>query len=272
MSEPGGVVICDILVFMDNAYIFVDETGKADFTHESEYFCLSAIVINDNNRKRLKLVMDELKLKYFGAKGYVLHGSELKRTLRFRKKSELEFAKDLRKAVLPIGFFALGTITDKLQAKKGNWIKDTILEKSYSMILSNLIKFVMAKDYRGQIIAEASAHEQDLHLYRNFFKFMGNGIPRLSISSKDVKRHVTAVTYVTKQNEDCETQLVDLLAGVIPIKYRLMRGRIKESEVNEYDLELLRILDNKLFVANAMGKDKRKKELYTAISSYKKFP
>lgn len=257
---------------MDSAYIFVDETGKADFTHDSEYFCLSAIVINDNNRKRLKRALDELKMKYFGAKGYVLHGSELKRNLKFRKKSELDFAKDLRRGVLPIGFFALCTITDKLQAKDGNWKKETVLEKSYSMILSNLIKFVMAKDYRGQIIAEASAHEQDLHLYRNFFKYMGNGIPRLSISSKDVKRHVTAITYVTKQNEDCETQLVDLLAGVIPIKYKLMRGRIKESEINEYDKELLKILDNKLFVANAIGSDKRKQELYKAISSYKKFP
>jgi len=257
---------------MDSAYIFVDETGKADFTHESEYFCLSAIVINDNNRKRLRLAMDELKLKYFGAKGYVLHGSELKRALKFRHKSELDFVKDLRKIVLPIGFFALCTITDKLQAKKGNWIKETILEKSYSMILSNLIKFVMAKDYRGQIIAEASAHEQDLYLYRNFFKFMGNGIHRLSISSKDVKRHVTAVTYVTKQNEDCETQLVDLLAGVIPIKYKLMRGKMKEVEISEYDRELLKILENKLFVANTVVSEKRKKELYEAISSYKKFP
>jgi hypothetical protein len=140
------------------------------------------------------------------------------------------------------------------------------------MILSNLIKFVVAKDYKGQIIAEASAHEQDLHLYRNFFKFMGNGIQRLSISSKDVKKHVTSIMYVTKQNEDCETQLVDLLAGVIPIKYELKKGKKELSGVNEFDLEFLKILESKLFVANIHGRDRRKKMLYSAITSYKKFP
>jgi len=257
---------------MDNAYIFVDETGKADYTHESKYFCLSAIVINDKNRAKLKLALEALKLKYFGSKNYVLHGSELKRKLKINKKGELEFAKDLRKSVLSIGFFALCTITDKTQAKKGGWLKETILEKSYSMILANLIKFVIAKDYKGQIVAEASAHEQDLHLYRNFFRFMGNGISRLSISSQDVKKHVTAVTYVTKQNEDCETQLVDLLAGVIPKKYELKRERIKPEQISEYDKEILKILENKLFIANVSGQNNRKKELYSAITSYKKFP
>jgi len=257
---------------MENAYIFVDETGKADFSHDSQYFCLSAIVINDKNRAKLKVAVDHLKLKYFGNKSYVLHGSELKRALRIRKKSELEFAVDLRKAVLSIGFFALCTITDKLQAKKGNWLKETILEKSYSMVLSNLIKFVIAKDYKGQIVAEASAHEQDLYLYRNFFKFMGNGIARLKISSKDVKKHVTAITYVTKQNEDPETQLVDILAGVISIKYELIRGKQELSHISEFDAELLKILDNKLFVANVNGLNIRKKELYSEITSFKKFP
>jgi len=257
---------------MEKAYIFVDETGKSDFTHQSKYFCLSAIVINERNRVRLKTALEDLKQKYFGSKNYVLHGSELKRNLRFHKKSEVEFAKDLRNAVLPVTFFALCTVTDKQQAKDGNWTKEVILEKSYSMILSNLIKFVVAKDYKGQIIAEASAHEQDLHLYRKFFKFMSNGIERLNISSKDVKNHVTSIMYVTKQNDDCETQLVDLLAGVIPIKYDLNRKRRKLSEICDFDLELLKILDKKLFVVNVNCKDKRKKRLYSEITSYKKFP
>lgn len=221
---------------MENAYVFVDETGKSDFSHDSKYFCLSAIVINERNREKLKSAIENLKQKYFGSKHYVLHGSELKRKLKICKKNEV------------------------------------ILEKSYSMILSNLIKFVVAKDFKGQIIAEASAHEQDLHLYLNFFKFMGNGIPRLNISPKDVKSHVTSITYVTKQNEDCETQLVDLLAGVIPIKHELMRKHKELHEVSGYDQEILKILDRKLFVVNANAQDRRKKVLYSAITSYKKFP
>ena len=92
---------------MENAYIFVDETGKPDKTDKSEYFCLSAIVINDRNRKQLKGGLEALKRKYFGSKSYVIHGSEIKRDLKYRKKNLVEFAIDLRKVVLHIGFFAL---------------------------------------------------------------------------------------------------------------------------------------------------------------------
>ncbi|MEK7457912.1 MAG: DUF3800 domain-containing protein [Patescibacteria group bacterium] len=257
---------------MENAYIFVDETGKPDKTDKSEYFCLSAIVINDRNRKQLKGGLEALKRKYFGSKSYVIHGSEIKRDLKYRKKNLVEFAIDLRKVVLPIGFFALCTITDKQRAYERGWLKTTILEKSYRMILSNLIKFVIAKDYRGQIIAEASAHEQDLHLYKNFFHFMANGVSRLNVSTDDVKNHVTAISYVTKQNDDCETQLVDLLAGVIEIKHRLDAKQISGEKVSDFDKEILKILENKLFVANAKGTNKRKSELYRAITAYVKYP
>lgn len=257
---------------MENAYIFVDETGKPDKTDKSEYFCLSAIVINDRNRERLKIGLEDLKLKYFGSKNYVLHGSEVKRDLKHKKKDLFEFAKDLRKVVLPIGFFALCTITDKEKAYARGWQKTTILEKSYRIILSNLIKFVIAKDYRGQIIAEASAHEQDLQLYRNFFHFMANGISELKITTSEVKKHVTAISYVTKQNDDCETQLVDLLAGVIETKHKLDSEQISEEQVTDYNKEMLKILENKLFVANAKGTNKRKIKLYQAITAYVKYP
>lgn len=257
---------------MQNAYIFIDETGKPDKTDRSEYFCLSAIVINDKNRIKLKDQLGKLKIKYFGSKGFVIHGSEIKRDLKVRKKDLIQFAKDLRMAVYPTSFFALCTITDKKKAYGLGWQKNTILERSYRVILSNLIKFVMAKEYRGQIIAEASAHEQDLHLYKNFFHFMSNGISRLGISTDDVKKHVTAISYVTKQNDDCETQLVDLLAGVIETKHKLMSKKMELDSVDDYDKEILKILENKLFVANTSGSDKRKKILYEAISSFVKYP
>lgn len=257
---------------MKNAYIFIDETGKADFSHLSTNFCLSAIVINEKNREKLKENFEKLKLKYFGSKSFVMHGSELRRLLRVRGKSESKFASDLKEAVYGIGFFSLCTVTNKEQAKKGNWTKETIMEKSYEMIMANLIKFVVAKDYKGQIVAEASAQEQDIHLYRKFFRFMGSGMESLNISSEDVKKHVTAVTFVTKQNEDCETQLADLLAGVVPLKYKIEKNKLKLSNLGALDKVLLEILEKKLFVANVAGRNKRKKSLYEAITSYKKFP
>ncbi|MBU1200693.1 DUF3800 domain-containing protein [Patescibacteria group bacterium] len=257
---------------MKNAYIFIDETGKVDKKDKSEYFCLSAIIINDVNRERLKNGLEKLKQKYFGSKGYVIHGSQVKRGLKHKKKDLNKFSKDFRKIALSINFFALCTITDKHKAYSRGWLKTTILEKSYRMILSNLIKFVMAKDYKGQIIAEASAHEQDLHLYKNFFHFMANGIPKLHISTDDVKKHVTAISYVTKQNDDNETQFVDLLAGVIKIKHKLDSGQITKDQISDFDKELLYILERKLFTTSARVIKKRKSELYKAIIAYAKYP
>jgi len=257
---------------MKNAYIFIDETGKPDKKDKSEYFCLSAIVINDLNRDRLKDSLGKLKQKYFGSKSYVIHGSQIKRDLKYQKKDLVQFSKDLRKIIMPINFFTLCTITDKNKAYSRGWLKTTILEKSYRIILSNLIKFVMAKDYRGQIIAEASAHEQDLHLYKNFFHFMANGIPKLRINTNDVKKHVTAISYVTKQNDDNETQFVDLLAGVIKIKHKLDSKKITIEQVSDFDKELLFILEKKLFAMNTKVSKKRKIELYKAITSYATYP
>jgi hypothetical protein len=257
---------------MENAYIFVDETGKPDQADKSAYFCLSAIVINQKNKEKLRLSLEKLKLEYFGSKEYVIHGSEIKRGLKNQKKDPINFANDLKKIVAPISFFALCTITDKKKANARGWLKPTILEKSYRMIVSNLIKFVIAKDYKGQIIAEASAHEQDLHLYKNFFHFMANGIPGLKVSTKDVKKHVTAISYVTKQNEDSETQLVDLLAGAIEVKHRVDTKQISIRQISQYDQVILAILERKLFVANVANTSKRKTELYQAITSFAKYP
>ena len=101
---------------------------------------------------------------------------------------------------------------------------------------------------------------------------MANGISRLKISTYDVKKHVTAISYVTKQNEDCETQLVDLIAGAIEVKHKIDTKKITNEEVSEFDKEMLQILNKKLFVVNANGRDLRKKELYEAITAYVKYP
>ena len=98
---------------------------------------------------------------------------------------------------------------------------------------------------------------------------MANGI-QLNVSTDDVKNHVTAISYVTKQNDDCETQLVDLLAGVIEIKHRLDAKQISGEKVSDFDKEILRFWRISCLWP-IRRTNKRKSELYRAIL-YVKYP
>lgn len=252
---------------MQTYCIFIDESGWADLkaSKESPYFTICGIVINDLKREKLAKEWKELKVKYFKKSDYVLHKVDLKRDLKTQEKIN-SFSLDLDKLLKDHAFFLLLTIVDKQKAIKYSWQNQTVYKRSYRAIIGNLIKFLIAKDVAGKIFAEASNVQQDIFLYQSFFHYIANGIPASRILPKDVKKHLTAVSFVTKTNNDAEEQIADLLGACGKISSEIKKNNTTEDQLDPIDSVLYKTMARTLFRGNLATKAK-KIQLYKSIEA-----
>ena len=124
-------------------FIFIDESGTSDVKSFSvqPFFTVVGLVIGEKNREFLKNDFEDLKLKHFGSKNYVIHNTEIKRDLRTDQKIK-NFATDLENFLNKHNFFILSTTVNKEKAFRLGWDKSTILNRSYRSLFSNLLKCV----------------------------------------------------------------------------------------------------------------------------------
>ncbi|MFA6184651.1 MAG: DUF3800 domain-containing protein [Candidatus Shapirobacteria bacterium] len=250
-------------------FIFIDESGTSDVKSFKiqPFFTVVGLMIGENNREKMKIDFEDLKLKHFGSKNYVIHNTEIRRDLKTDIKIK-NFSLDLEKFLNKYNFFILSTNVDKEKAFRLGWSKNTVLNRSYRSLFSNLLKFLIAKNLKGQVVSEASNSEQDIIIYQNVFHYLVNGISNLNITPQESKKHLTSISFVTKFNNDPEEQIADLY-GVCP--------RLKE-EINNKDIKnlnpiqkvLLASFEKKLFIGFAKKKDKVR--LYKEIKSTVKLP
>jgi hypothetical protein len=257
---------------MEKYSIYIDESGDADPSHfdKSSYFTLCGVVSSNKSRDSRQEKVDALKIKYFGKKSYILHSVNLNFHLKTPDRIE-KFASDLDSILNSEDYFLLFVVVDQEKAFGRNWQKKTVYKNAYRALISNLIKFLIAKKVQGAICAEASKLEQDMHLYESFFHFIANGIDRLSITPEDVKKHLTALTFVTKINNDSEEQFADLFGVCGKLKCEI---ELKKRDLNELfpiTSMLMKRMDQKLFRGSPTAKGKKKK-LYANMNSFIKLP
>lgn len=236
---------------------------------ESPYFTLVGLMINDVSREKFNLDLNILKQKYFNDTDFVFHGAEIVRDLKL-KNQLTEFCTDLKKFLKQHNFFLFFVNTNKKDALDKGWESSTILNQSYKLIIDNLIKFLIAKDYKGRINSEASYVEQDIYLYKSFFHYLSNGIPELSISPEDVKRHLTSISFVTKINNDPEEQIVDLYGVCGKTHAKILDKSVKLSSLNPLIQILYQSMQEKLFVD--ISKSPKKSKYYSQIKSFIQIP
>jgi len=252
-------------------YIFIDESGTSDTKSfkTQPYFTVIGLVVGENGRLKLKNDFEILKHKYFGSKEYVVHNTEIIRHLKTSTKIKT-FASDLKTFLYSHSFFILSTVTDKKKAFRLGWNKQTILNRSYRILFSNLLKFLIAKNLTGQIVSEASNAEQDIFIYKNMFHYLVNGISNLNITPKEAKKHLTSVSFVTKLNNDPEEQIADLY-GICPrLKREIVSGKNTTKKLNPIQQVLLDSFDKKLFIG--VAKKQNKRNLYKAINPLVELP
>ncbi len=251
--------------------IFIDEFGTSDIKNYkySPIFTVIGLVISENSRGNFNTDFKELKKIHFGSKDYIIHNSEIIRHLGTQEKIK-KFSTDLKKFLNKYIFFVLYVSTDKEKAFRLGWDKVTLLNRTYRILLGNLIKFLIAKNLQGQIISEASNVEQDITIYKNMFHYCTNGLNRLDISPKEIKSHLTSISFVTKLNNDSEEQVADLYASCPRILSNLKNNKTKKEDLNDVQKVLIASLEKKLFIGNAVKKQKIK--LYKEINPNVELP
>jgi len=257
--------------FMDTYSIFLDESGLANIQtyQRSPYFTVCGLVISEPQREKVREDLENLKLKYFGKKDFILHIADLKTTLE--KEKQQAFIADLDKLLKQNRFFLLLATVDKEKAATQTWTQNTAYRYLYRSITGNLVKFLVAKKAIGHIVAEASNAGQDNFIYQSFFHFVGNGIKDLGIRSTTVKNHLRSVSFVTKTNNDPEEQLADLFGVCGALHMRILKGEKKEENLDPLEKVLYKHMKDKFFGKNG-ATDPKKVRLYGEISSFVSLP
>ncbi len=253
---------------MDKYTIFIDESGTANIGNPktSPYFTVCGFVSNQKTSAKLKESLSNLKLKYFNNKSYILHNTEIRRDLKYRKMSISNFAKDLKLLLKQHNFFLLFVIVDKSKALEWSWKTQTVYKKAYKEIIGNLVKFLIAKDVVGSICSEASSIQQDLFIYQAFVHYTANGIDELLIPYKDVKKHLTSLSFVTKLNNDAEEQIADLFGSIGRTYIELQNGKRSIDTLDPIEQVLVASLKKNIF-NGLKAKTERKRQLYGSINS-----
>jgi len=97
--------------------------------------------------------------------------------------------------------------------------------------------------------------------------FLSVGIPSLSIKVEDIQNALTEVAFVTKKNFDIEEQIADLLVYGAKLK---LKGK-KIEQMNEYEKNIYKIMNQKLFKMHPETGEKKKK-FYSSINSFEVLP
>jgi hypothetical protein len=215
---------------MSSYRIFIDESGtaKPETYKVSPYFSLCGVLIGGENGHKLTLKLNFLKEKYFANKNFVIHAADLRWNLKVRKKTLSAFAIDLGIILNECRFYLLYSLVYKEKSLKANWVSKTVYEYSYKSLLESMLKFLVTKKMRGEIVAEISSFNQDQHLYKVFVKLIQLGIKKFRINHSQAKTTLSSLSFVTKLNNDAESQLADLF-GIFGRLQEEINSRIREK-------------------------------------------
>ncbi|MGB4758553.1 MAG: hypothetical protein WBP26_00685 [Candidatus Saccharimonadales bacterium] len=245
----------------------IDESGTPSPTYLPEHpYTLVGCAIDEEKREALSLKADELKKKYWKRTDVIIHHKDLAKCKNefsiFAGKPVLkeEFKKDLLHFLntAPVNVFVASV--DKQQISS-TWKQGTVIRKTARAVFFDYIAFLYTrKSPHGNIIIEASDSTKDKNYLDAFTYFLSPACPHLDIdfSVRDIKNVVTSVMFVTKMNNDNETQIADILGYAANCLFN-KKARKKTYGKGSYELLIIKALEAKMFKIQAnLGMEKQK--------------
>lgn len=223
--------------------LFLDESGKVQYSHASKYFVLSACSIKNDKLEELRGFADQIIFKYWGTKSsiyrkygirdIIFHSKDI--ALKIQRKPfeilrypeiEKNFWKDVHSLLLSPRYLTFYiVVSDKNKCNRIGWLPQrTILRKSYRFVLKEFVKNLIKSKLKGEIIAESSA-DQDLALTTVMSVFSKNGVRGTNITAKKFHETITSLAFVNKLKNDIGTQIADIMAWVGRNKYLIDEGK-----------------------------------------------
>lgn len=233
--------------------LYLDESGTpglGNYNSKFPYFVLSGFVVNEEQSRKLKIKADQVKFKYWGRTNIVFHSREIGRrendfSVLKDPVVEQNFHKDLSQLFVNNGGKSIVAIINKDKAKKLGWKEGDVYKKTSSAMLEFFIEYLNAKGNSGQIIIESAGTQKDILFYKEYIYFLANGMPNLSLTHQKMKHIITSISFVSKNNQDIEAQMADLLA--YPAGYRCLTSDGSKTMIpNSYEDNMCKILNEKI--------------------------
>lgn len=216
----------------DYKVLALDETGKANFKHQSKIFVLSGLILPEKFKPKLDIAIRKLKKKYFNDENLVFHCRDILRkkgpfaNLRDDPGKEIRFWSEfivlINSEVLSPAF----VIVNKNKARKLGWNDSAILKRVYNKMLEEFTKRHL-KNNRGKIVVESDP-SQDKYLIEAHNRLQSMGIPSEGITGSDYRGKITSLSLVNKLNLDVDIQMADSLAVMADIVYTIKMGDNKK--------------------------------------------
>lgn len=233
--------------------LYLDESGTPDignFNPSFPYFILSSFIVNEDQAQHLKIRADQVKFKYWGKTNIILHSREIGRRendfLILKDPSiEQNFHKDLSQLLISTGGSCVIAVINKNKAKALGWKYDDVYRNASRAILEFFVEYLFVKKNKGQIIIESAGTNRDILFYKEYIRLLSSGLSILGIDHQKMKQIITSISFVSKNNQDIEAQVADLLA--YPAGHNCLISDGTRSIVpNSYEDSMCNILNNKI--------------------------
>ncbi len=247
--------------------LFIDESGTPSPTYlPNSPYTLIGCAIDEDKRVLLKRKADELKMKYWKRTNIIIHHQDLDECrgefsiFKNDLSKKEEFKKDLLHFLntAPVNIFVVSVDKTRLTS---TWKQETIVKKTARAVFFDYIAFLYTrKSPHGNIIIEASDSSKDKNYLDAFTYFLSPACPHLDKDFKvrDIKNVVTSVMFVTKMNNDDETQIADILGYAAKCLFN-KKARGSTYAKNSYEYLMIKALEAKMFkLQSSLGSDKRK--------------
>ena len=233
--------------------LYLDESGTpalGGYNPSFPYFILSGFIVDGEKAEKLKTRADQVKFKYWGRTNVVFHSREIGRRendFSILKDPDVEriFHKDLSQFLIGSSGRSIIATVDKRKAVKLGWKERDIYRNTSNEILKFFIEYLYSRNDNGQIIIESAGTERDVLFYKEYIHFLSHGVVALGLDHRKTKHILTSISFVSKNNQDIEAQVADLLAYPAGYKCLVAEGA-KVAVPNSYEDNMCQILDAKI--------------------------
>ncbi len=229
--------------------LFIDESGQPQYSHSDKNFTYCGIIANPIQSEYLKIVADQIKFKYWNRTSTVFHSVDIGKkrndfSILNDQDTYSDFKTDLFKFLNNNSYRCIIVSINKEKARTLGWSELKVRNIATDTLIELYIKFLHEKCFLGQIIAESSS-SADINLYKRYTSYLSQGCPSMNLSHIDLKKQLTSITFVSKNNHDIEAQIADILvyAGVKKI---LSDEGFFSLLPESYEGKLINILNTKL--------------------------
>ncbi len=241
--------------------LYLDESGKADPSHPSKTFILSACSFPTNNEIEIRNTANKIIFKYWGSErsyktkykvnSIIFHSIDMATKngpfkIFNQKGIEEKFWKDFHSQILcrqDINYYIVLIDKNKTNKVKG-WTKTTTLKKVYKEIINQFCVQLTKNKETGQIIAESS-FDQDLSLVTAF-----NSIQRNSYKIyKDpflISKTITSLSLVNKHDNSIGSQIADIMSWVGKNKFLIENTLKDKNKLSKEEEKTLKLFNNKI--------------------------